>query len=125
MAKVISDTLPPSEGVSPQDIGDHFENMLKVPVLDILSAINELFPIEYDIVENYTKKFYSIRHWLGNKTPTDIYIVGEVEPVLSFFGVAQFLDPATLEAIRTDRVSITVVMNGMSKLLAECDDVGI
>lgn len=125
MAKVIADNLEKSDDVSLQDIGYYFDSNLKVPVLGILSSLNEYFPVEYDLVENYVKKFYSIRHWLGNKKISDVYFVNEAEPVLSFFGVGQFLDKPTLECIRNDRVSITTVMNGTAKFLSEIGNVGV
>lgn len=102
-------TVLPSSKVD--SIERHYTTMESIKIRTLLSALNELVPVDIDAILSYVPKFYMLRYTAMYPT-RNIYCTKPDTAVEDMFGITYALDVTTLETIRHYCVDISKIYNG-------------
>ena len=122
VAKAIADTLVIPQAVQ-DGIANYYNRINAIPVLRILSIINEQTLLDSDKVSGLIKSFYTYRYQLAH-APGPV-LLGNEHVILDFFGITNILSINDIEVIQTDSIKTMKYYNGFLNLVRELNALDI
>lgn len=117
IGKAIADNLQMSSSVI-EDIDSFYRTTLKLDVMSLVSAINELTLIDTESVLNYAASFYAWRYRAAYSSRV-IICTSQDTAIEDFFGINISIDAVSLGEIRRDPATAMRVYNSATLVIKE------
>ena len=94
-----------------------YAGTLKLRTLDLLNDINNLVPINSESIDDYTYRFYHLRHDQTFSIRDDAHLPEKGESILSMWGFNKFFNEEEIQILEcahhNDFRSVAMVVQGM------------
>lgn len=116
LAKALCATIP-TPVTEVDDIDSYYLSQVKLEVMNDLYEINELLPIDKDLVADYIFRLYQVKYHMS--VGTCYGYVREGSAVCDLFGISKYIDPVILEEVENNHVLASQYLLALPTMISE------
>lgn len=120
IAKALADTVPLPSG-KVDSIEFLFNSSFSLGILNKLSKINEITPVDCPVIQDYLLRFYKARYNIVH-APNTIFSFNRSMAIADFFGFSSVIDEDATKLITEAPTEVSRIYNGIRRLLDEFDN---
>lgn len=100
-----------------EDLDSYYLTQVKLEVMNDLYEINELVPLDKELVADYVFRLYQVKYHMS--VGTCYGYVREGNAVTDLFGISKYIDPVILEEVENNHVLVSQYSLALPDIIQE------